>query len=747
MPTTTTGFHYIGKVKRVSQAGALYRFASVEPLIESSPAGTEWRGSVRDAMSLFPRRGLIHWHDAPLRLKEGSLWQFAVDEHPEAERADRPEQYQLADPQEAYELLDLRGWSQESPLRSAITSDGIPLGTPPLVGRVLIWLAGDVCVGPLAVKPSPAQPGLWTIDQGEAPNDATRVPAWLVPEEDIQRVSLDGTRWFLAPRVGLHRSTGLQNWTPDTQVARSILGRLRKMDRELVQALGFTENLFRSYLEQIEVGRLGTVDAALERARADRLVCVRNAIQRDASFLSEAAEALLSTEQIQAEVERRIQFSVEEALQARRAEIDAAVVGKTEQLTKLNRELCEKDAERVQLESALRDQQRRLDERVASFEHAVQARLEEIARAPEEAFADAAVMRAILAPVRRVTGSAPATGLQRPVVSDAEPAKYLQENAAVRGALAAHAAACGLSIHSILSLHAAFLAGLAPVVVGSRGYDLVRAYASAIAGGRLHWVPTASSTMEPQDVLGRFDPARARIMPSPSGLLDVARESAESGRLHIVVFDGFNRGPVEGYLSPILQAARARRLGDTVRTIPLASPALLEEGDPYRGLARLAWPASLPIACLPSDGSLTLPVPPSAWRFMALIDADDRDRTPMPLAAADVNRRGCTEIAPALWIDSLAAVGRVVTQDDGPTETVAKAVALSASDALDALRMREVLQANTLPDPDATSLAIAAILCARSQAGEKAIEQGTRAIGVDVPGWRTVVNEAQRLRD
>src|SRR5215831_6878840 len=92
------GIQYLGRVKRVSHRGDAYNYASVEPLVESDPNGTEWVGPVRDALSRFPKRGIVHWHDAPLDLRVGSLWQFSIDEHPFAERSDRPEQYQLERP-------------------------------------------------------------------------------------------------------------------------------------------------------------------------------------------------------------------------------------------------------------------------------------------------------------------------------------------------------------------------------------------------------------------------------------------------------------------------------------------------------------------------------------------------------------------------------------------------------------------------------------------------------------------------
>ena len=150
-------------------------------------------------------------------------------------------------------------------------------------------------------------------------------------------------------------------------------------------------------------------------------------------------------------------------------------------------------------------------------------------------------------------------------VSSRQALPQLADEDSLRKTLAAHVSAGRFSLHAMLGLHASFLAGAVPVLMGIRGYELLSAYASAVAGGRLHWIPVAHSTMEPQDLLGRFDARAARIVPSATGLLDVVRDATTSGRLHVVVLEGFNRAPTEGYLSPILNAAQATRLGDDAR--------------------------------------------------------------------------------------------------------------------------------------------------------------------------------------
>ena len=401
MPTTNA-VYYLGRLTRAPRTSDTYHYATVEPLVESNAAGTEWLGPLEDAMSRFPERGLVHWHDAPLSLQVGSLWQFTIDEHPSAKRSRGPERVQLRDPREPIEVLDLRGWEDHAALRSMLTGDGIPLSPSPLARRFLLWLSSGLCVGPILLRTGTQ--GLWTFDKPDGHQDAARIPVYRPSGTDINRTSIDGHHWFVSPRLEFGQSAGIENWMSDTQVARSILGRLRKMDPELVKAIGTTDKLFKQYLEHVEGGRMGSADPAVERARADRLRGFHDAIQRDAALLTEATQALLAREEVR--IEREVQAKIAEEVRARQTEIDVALASATEHLVQLRKDLDAKRVESAELDAALLAKQRELEAKVASFEQEVNSRLDEIARRPETFFADTAIIKAALAPIfgRRLAG-------------------------------------------------------------------------------------------------------------------------------------------------------------------------------------------------------------------------------------------------------------------------------------------------------------------------------------------------------
>jgi hypothetical protein len=471
-------------------------------------------------------------------------------------------------------------------------------------------------------------------------------------------------------------------------------------------------------------------------------------------LLTEAAESLLATEPVRKEVQAQVQAKIAEEVLSSRNMIEEALAGLKEQLSGLQDSLESKRTEVAGLDTELQEKRLELEATVASFDRAVEARLEEIARRPEAFFAEAAVLRSALA--RAVptaiaeNNRAEHTGRSvRPTVGvspDTEEFALLNDSGAVGRSLTIHASADGLSLQAMLGLHGVFAAGMAPVVAGSRGYDLLRAYAAAVAGGRLHWIPIGSGTMEPHDLLGRFDPLTRRILPSPSGLLDVVRDGMHTGRLHVVVLEGFNRAPTEAYLSPILEAAHAGRVGDVLRAIPLAHAGLLADNDEYGDVARLVWPPSVVIACLPTEGTVTLPVPQSVWSFLALLDADDRDRLTVPLDLATSDGAAHAEIDPTLWRDTVITCRTGAAGDGDEATALARALSLTARDTADAVRLREVLRLNGLPLAEATAMALEATLIPRSTRDATVMDESTKVIGVTLPGWRTVWAEAQRLR-
>jgi len=738
---------YIGRIKQAPHRSADYHYATVEPLIESDATGVAWRGVVADAQTRFPKRGFVHWHDAPVQVRVGSLWQFSIDEDSDTERTG-PEQLQLREFTEPIEVIDFRKWADESALRSLVTDEGVELDQVPLARRLVFWMHSGLCIGPLFLKRDVGG-SRWILDAPEGQRDAARTPVWVPDAKGINEVTLDGPRLFLAPGQELGRSSGIQNWLSDGQVLRGILKRLRKIDAGAVAALKVTDDVFKAYLDRLASAGFTGVDLAVERARADRLRGIRTAIERDTELLSETVEVLWESHRVTAVLKEEVEEARKGLLEEKRREVDAALESRRAELAALGVNLEERRHELAQVDQEL-------EKKVASFDREVTARLEEIARRPEAAFAESAIIRAVVRPLIDSVGFTKQSSASphSARVLPAEPSRVtegLADEGALRNEMARCVLAAGISLHAALALHSALVTGLTPVIVGDSAFDLVRAYASVVAGGRLLWVPAGSSLLEAQDLLGHFDPAMQRVVPHAGGILDLIKDASASEAMAVIVLEGFNRAPVEAYLLPILEAASASRVGDSTRSIPIASQSVVSIDDPYYGQTRVVWPPNVLLACIPAQGSTILPVPDSAWRYLAMIDADDRGRpalsSPRSLTTANAAKLP-TELSARAW-SSLAIRSEQTTdhEDQGTLAACATDWNLSRRDLDEARTVQQVLCRNGLSSSDAMGIAVAAILVPRATVIASKIDESLRRLGApEIAGWRFLHDQANQLR-
>src|SRR5262249_40283553 len=151
---------------------------------------------------------------------------------------------------------------------------------------------------------------------------------------------------------------------------------------------------------------------------------------------------------------------------------------------------------------------------VGRFEDALTARINNIRDRPEEFFANAVLLRAALGPTstqppvppQHTPLSLPSVTQPQTVVDQAGLKPLLELALDERGAPRALAA----------PLHAAFLAGAVPLLVGGRAYQALAAYAACVTGGRCLWLPVPPTALAPADILGRVE--AGRFLPVAGGL-------------------------------------------------------------------------------------------------------------------------------------------------------------------------------------------------------------------------------------
>src|SRR4051812_29331258 len=128
---------YIGRVHDVRVGLGEFRFAQVQPIIESDEHRTTWIGPVKKSRTQFPRRGLIHWPRTPAWADIGVLCSFEVEPVPGPDTPLRPDRLQVLNVRAVSEVIDLRSWSDRSTLRSSATSSGFSIEPKPLGNSVL----------------------------------------------------------------------------------------------------------------------------------------------------------------------------------------------------------------------------------------------------------------------------------------------------------------------------------------------------------------------------------------------------------------------------------------------------------------------------------------------------------------------------------------------------------------------------------------------------------------------------------
>lgn len=609
-------------------------FGHVQPLAWRDDDNGRWvQLPEADAPHAFPDRGAVYWRSMPVGLGKDDL----VVVHVERQRSydAGKEAYLVREsrrPPWAVEAIDLRALADERSQRVALTQEGLAVSLAS--AHVLVRITDEEAVGPLELKRR--DDGRWALDP-EHP-DLLQVVRLL--NGDVAPVTVDRRRvdMVLAPdRVGA--PVGFVNWSSDVDLAKSVLKRIQRLGKKPTPSSELSQRAFDDYLEahpsfdfQSELQR------QQEHARFSRVEELVRVVESDRDLLDQAARALVDHPAVAAALEEPKRQAVEaarnEAEQALRQEAEAQRRALEEELaaereeaasalTETRKKLQEAESSRASAENAYAELQKAIDEarahlnalaaetdqRVADAEAALASRLAELASRPAEAFAELAIIRALLP----ASPASPPPSQPTAAPGDSETVERVTWDDGISGRISAR---MGAPDHYVSpSLLAAFLAGRPVVVAGDAAHTALHALANVVAGGRTTWIPVAPTLSTPSDLLTLADPATGRVLPHPGGLLAAIQAAAASDEMALVVLEGFDRAACDHYLDPLLHvyADAGNGLG---RTLPYVDPT----GMPQR----VAWPPNLLLACLPSGGPSALPPGRSFWKHALLVDAGDQ---------------------------------------------------------------------------------------------------------------------------
>jgi hypothetical protein len=609
---------FIGRVQRIW--GDSTRHATIVPLLMSNEDATSWAGPVPDPGRVFPERGLVFWYDVPRSIGERYLFQFKVEEHPMFDGEMRREAFQVRSWSPVTEVVDVRGYSNESLVRRLLTEEGFHGATSPLASDVLIWLEDQIWIGPIHPRVT-SHDGAWIVDPNTQLN---RLPVWRLDPDAVAPVELQGRRILSRPGHGIRGAQcGIRNWASETEVARTVIKRIRKLNPAVADALGQSQRTFETFLEVLATAELLGSDLEQEIGRADRVKELMRMVQGNADLMDEAVAALMTSDQVREELEARKTAEYQWLRADAERRVEDELTTKRKELDSLEARFQTRTAELLEIERRLQEATAAAEEQITSIETELTSRLQELASRPERLFAETAILRGLFPRTVSENGNlAPPATISAAEIVDDSGVQCTSDRTILSKALVDRLTAVGIPAGVGSQLRYALLSGAVPVVTGPGAYEALAAVAATFAGGRLTWIPVSGSIYEPNDLLGRYDGHTSRIVAHPGGLLDLIADAGRDRNLRLVVLDGFNRGATDSYLVPILESYCDATSGRVRRTIPVAERRLLSPNDPYYPQARVEWPDNVLLACVPASGSAVLPTSSEVWKYASLIPCD-----------------------------------------------------------------------------------------------------------------------------
>ena len=579
------------------------QIAWIRPL--AGEADNSWE-AIASPASEFPTRGSIFWPRAA-GARENALVRFHAKEN--EIKNGGPDEYMAVDPQLAFEVIDLRAVGDCEHVRLALTH-GIDL--PYLASpKYLIRCADDLVVGPITLVGDSS--GKASLER----NNRARIPCYQLGEDAFLKIRFDEeTRTILAGALPPTPHSYV-DWDDDRLVMRRAIEAAAKLKGD---GTSLPRHLIEDATAQLtQFGADATT--RLEIYRLKRAKQLAADTQRVVSLAAEIFTGLRDHPSVVQEVQKFVQTQQDEI----RTRIELEHAAEQDALTKLRQQRKETEEALRTASRQLEETEARLKEQAFGVETALTGRIDQVLKNVPALLADVALLKPFLevSPLQNPAPSPSETGM--PALADAAALTLewpttnvkIAEIKELRPRIIRALRSLGVQTMAYQSIHAAFAAGLVPIVSGARALEALEAYAHVMCGGRILVVEVTSAIADVQDLFGKLE-GRA-FTPHPAGLIDVVRAARENEGPFLVVLDGANRGPTESYLLPLFRLIRSRTV-----SLPLFHPQAIASSDPYRSEARVQWSANLLLAATVTEGPTTLPVAPSVWNesILAVAEAD-----------------------------------------------------------------------------------------------------------------------------
>jgi hypothetical protein len=611
----------LGIVRKIVRNRSLL-IGQLEPLFESAPDLSKWSREYNheEAKEEFPNRGIISWLGARPSLDEGSLWQFRVEDQEFEDDNPQHDAFRVAPGAGVVrEVLDLRRYGTADEIRSLVTEGGVSLNFFPSES-VYLWVEDEHWVGPVRLQRRDGTH--WHLPAWQETQPLAPLPLHKATT-DISELHIGSPRLFLAPRAEPGVKLGLVDWSADAMVVKRVLTRIRKQDPKSSDVLRLTPKAI-ELAGQIVAGS----DRYLQAQQIQRAAAVVAALGNDDERSKEFVEDMIGLPSVAAGIEQAKQDAIRNAQKS----FDAEMSGQNERLLGVQKEIENSQKVLEELDAEAGRRRAALAGQIESLGAEMESRLQAILEKPAKLLAEVGILRAALGSGRAVEARAESAAVQAagppPAVRFGKPpspfenwklGEPIREAKQIRLALGTAARSASVSLSVVQALHAGFVAGSVPVLYGADSYNVLRAYASSITGGRLLWLPIAAGLIEASDLFGRSEPQTGKFAARPGGLADVMREASKLPGLVMVILDGLNHSAVDAYLSPVVACYAGAQKGEAARHLAIVHPSQLADDDPYASLATLAWPPNILLAGVLAKDVTTIPPSPEFWLHSPLI--------------------------------------------------------------------------------------------------------------------------------
>jgi hypothetical protein len=534
----------------------------VRPLAELQKS--EWRDV--DAVDEFPSQGQVFWPNAQGAIQD-SFVLFRAEPNP-----GHKDDYRVAEPKLALEVLDLRSVGSAAEVRSAL-AEGVRFPGQAVTARVLVWCEPDLLVGPVELTRN---------GQSTAKLTGTNLHKLAAYSgAQVRSIPVDGAERLL--RLDESPPTSFVDWDEDAVVLRRGI----EVAVRAASQAGGHPTLTKKQIEEtahllISKGVVGT-GAQLDRYRIEKALQLLQNSDAITQSADQIAALLQSHPAIAASLDKLKVEVRAEAEQAAREDLDLRLKAERSALTAATEAHAQTRARLETEEKALRDAERSLESirtQVADAKHeaetAVNAAVAAALETPLALLAQASVLRPFIAGATGISKSAPIVEAATPLDWSRGRSEQIVDKASLRRIFTDAARARGIQPSAMLQIHAAMMARLMPVTWGPNSFAALAAYAQAVCGGRSLVVHVSPSAIAPRDL---YDAA------GRNGLTAAAEAARAVDGMSLVVLEGANRSALEASVLPVLQTsevelspicdARGLRLSASVvtgaTTVPISS--------------------------------------------------------------------------------------------------------------------------------------------------------------------------------